>query len=79
MGLFVYTQKGSIISMVVLPTTEIIEPLYQGPGDLFRLEMRTAGKRFSLYQGPVDLFRLEIGKEKVFRSCNQLTISLSTQ
>ncbi len=32
----------------------------------FRLEMRTAGKRFSLYQGPVDLFRLEIGKEKVF-------------
>ncbi len=26
MGLFVYTQKGSIISMVVLPTTEIIEP-----------------------------------------------------
>ncbi|MFP7776902.1 hypothetical protein ACLHIP_10615, partial [Streptococcus dysgalactiae] len=28
MGLFVYTQKGSIISMVVLPTTEIIEPIY---------------------------------------------------
>ena len=27
MGLFVYTQKGSIISMVDLPTTEIIEPL----------------------------------------------------
>ena len=27
MGLFVYTQKGSIISMVVLPTTEIIEPI----------------------------------------------------
>ncbi|HHT7647263.1 TPA: hypothetical protein ACT2E0_002227, partial [Streptococcus suis] len=26
MGLFVYTQKGSIISTVVLPTTEIIEP-----------------------------------------------------
>ena len=26
MGLFVYTQKGSIISMVDLPTTEIIEP-----------------------------------------------------
>ena len=25
MGLFVYTQKGSIISMVDLPTTEIIE------------------------------------------------------
>jgi hypothetical protein len=26
MGLFVYTQKGSIVSMVDLPTTEIIEP-----------------------------------------------------
>ena len=26
MGLFVYTQKGSIISMVDLPTTETIEP-----------------------------------------------------
>ena len=30
MGLFVYTQKGSIISMVDLPTTEIIEPNYNG-------------------------------------------------
>ena len=28
MGLFVYTQKGSIISMVDLPTTEIIEPYF---------------------------------------------------
>ena len=28
MGLFVYTQKGSIISMVDLPTTEIIEPKF---------------------------------------------------
>ncbi|MFX3747502.1 hypothetical protein ACJBQZ_08870, partial [Streptococcus suis] len=27
MGLFVYTQKGSIISTVDLPTTEIIEPI----------------------------------------------------
>ncbi|MEG3228646.1 hypothetical protein RFK97_06370, partial [Streptococcus suis] len=26
MGLFVYTQKGSIISTVDLPTTDIIEP-----------------------------------------------------
>jgi hypothetical protein len=33
MGLFVYTQKGSIISMVVLPTTEIIEP------DIFGIEL----------------------------------------
>ena len=30
MGLFFYTQKGSIISMVDLPTTEIIEPLFLG-------------------------------------------------
>ncbi len=30
MGLFFYTQKGSIISTVVLPTTEIIEPLFNG-------------------------------------------------
>ena len=29
MGLFVYSQKGSIISMVDLPTTEIIEPEVQ--------------------------------------------------
>jgi hypothetical protein len=37
MGLFVYTQKGSIISMVDLPTTEIIEPKYQ--------EILLSGKR----------------------------------
>jgi len=35
MGLFVYTQKGSIISMVDLPTTEIIEPEFFGSGSLF--------------------------------------------
>ena len=29
MGLFFYTKKGSIISTVDLPTTEIIEPLNQ--------------------------------------------------
>ena len=28
MGLFFYTKKGSIISTVDLPTTEIIEPKY---------------------------------------------------
>jgi len=32
MGLFVYTQKGSIISMVDLPTTEIIEPDFEDNG-----------------------------------------------
>ncbi|RRR43307.1 DNA polymerase IV, partial [Streptococcus suis] len=31
MGLFFYTQKSSIISMVDLPTTDIIEPKKQLP------------------------------------------------
>ena len=31
MGLFFYTKKGSIISTVDLPTTEIIEPLFIYP------------------------------------------------
>ncbi|WP_228476586.1 hypothetical protein, partial [Streptococcus suis] len=35
MGLFVYTQKGSIISTVDLPTTEIIEPNQRGFGLFF--------------------------------------------
>ena len=30
MGLFFYTKKGSIISTVDLPTTEIIEPFSYG-------------------------------------------------
>ena len=30
MGLFFYTKKGSIISTVDLPTTEIIEPKKEG-------------------------------------------------
>ncbi len=29
MGLFFYTEKGSIISTVDLPTTDIIEPFYR--------------------------------------------------
>ena len=39
MGLFVYTQKGSIISMVDLPTTEIIEPFFL-PAILANLKQR---------------------------------------
>ncbi len=35
MGLFFYTQKGSIISMVVSPTTEIIEPFKTALGLFF--------------------------------------------
>ena len=31
MGLFFYTKKGSIISTVDLPTTEIIEPVFKVP------------------------------------------------
>ena len=37
MGLFFYTKKGSIISTVDLPTTEIIEPL--------KLQMRLQRKK----------------------------------
>ena len=55
MGLFVYTQKGSIISMVDLPTTEIIEPILAtldylnaqpkkaGFCGIIRLEIQTGG------------------------------------
>ena len=46
MGLFVYTQKGSIISMVVLPTTEIIEP---GNGNGWALHFQKLGKLFSRF------------------------------
>ncbi len=35
MGLFVYTQKGSIISIVDLPTTEIIEPEFSRLAEVF--------------------------------------------
>ncbi|MEG3310769.1 hypothetical protein, partial [Streptococcus sp. SS-4456] len=35
MGLFFYTQKGSIISTVDLPTTEIIEPIFREPNGSF--------------------------------------------
>ena len=50
MGLFVYTQKGSIISMVDLPTTEIIEPkkipkhLIWQDGVLFYILFRLTGR-----------------------------------
>ena len=40
MGLFFYTKKGSIISTVDLPTTEIIEPIIKekiGLASLFLL------------------------------------------
>ena len=33
MGLFFYTKKGSIISTVDLPTTEIIEPFFDVQSD----------------------------------------------
>ncbi|MCK3835141.1 YpmS family protein [Streptococcus suis] len=41
MGLFVYTQKGSIISTVDLPTTEIIEPLLIGCGIVLYTRIQT--------------------------------------
>ncbi|MFM0587049.1 hypothetical protein P7J12_11790, partial [Streptococcus suis] len=36
------------------------QPLYKWVTPRFKLEMRNAGRRFSLYQGPGDLFRLEM-------------------
>jgi len=45
MGLFVYTQKGSIISMVDLPTTEIIEPIFS----FRKKDQPKAGPRVSLF------------------------------
>ena len=38
MGLFFYTKKGSIISTVDLPTTEIIEPKKASVRELFLRE-----------------------------------------
>ena len=35
MGLFFYNNIGSIIPMVVLPTTEIIEPLFCDEGKIY--------------------------------------------
>ena len=43
MGLFFYTKKGSIISTVDLPTTEIIEPFFHEP------ENRKANKTSGLF------------------------------
>ncbi|MDT2750424.1 hypothetical protein P7H30_12065, partial [Streptococcus parauberis] len=43
MGLFVYT-KGSIISMVDLPTTEIIEPIFLDPS-LFKCYYHFMGEK----------------------------------
>ncbi|ATZ04546.1 hypothetical protein CVO91_11875 [Streptococcus suis] len=48
MGLFVYIQKGSIISMVDLPTTEIIEP--KNSSGLKRVRLPT----------PAQLIRLDL-------------------
>jgi hypothetical protein len=39
MGLFFYTKKGSIISTVDLPTTEIIEPIFEAFGKYRFLEV----------------------------------------
>jgi len=50
MGLFVYTQKGSIISMVDLPTTEIIEPIYKERTIMFSLLMLVNIRIFLFYR-----------------------------
>ncbi len=43
-GTFFYTQKGSIISTVVLPTTEIIEPNFL-QSFFFMLKIKNSQKR----------------------------------
>ncbi|NQN73296.1 hypothetical protein HPA01_11530, partial [Streptococcus suis] len=50
MGLFVYTQKGSIISLAGLPTTEIIEPIEKVPKScrLWNLFLFTCSLNFFL-------------------------------
>ena len=52
MGLFVYTKKGSIISTVDLPTTEIIEPK-KVPSSRLPLETRK-GYFYTLRKSKVD-------------------------
>ena len=52
MGLFFYNKIGSIIPMVVLPTTEIIEPFFCWRG-IQRYILK--GKQKALYKGLVYL------------------------
>ncbi|MFM0580707.1 hypothetical protein P7J30_01965, partial [Streptococcus suis] len=49
MGLFVYTQKGSIISTVDLPTTEIIEPLKFGVDKLLQTFFVCSSIEYSIF------------------------------
>ena len=46
MGLFFYTKKGSIISTVDLPTTEIIEPNFHDKVEILR---KTVGSGIDRY------------------------------
>ena len=48
MGLFVYTQKGSIISMVDLPTTEIIEPKFPAKKTFSMLILKHSQRSISM-------------------------------
>ena len=40
-GTFFYNKIGSIISIGDLPTTNIIEPSFSGPVDLFFMSLKT--------------------------------------
>ncbi len=68
MGLFVYTQKGSIISMVVLPTTEIIEPIYLG----FKVRKVPKAERLPLdvFDEFIGRFQLSVGIWKLHGVCD---------
>ncbi|MFS9149338.1 hypothetical protein, partial [Streptococcus infantis] len=49
MGLFFYNKIGSIIPMVVLPTTEIIEPLLAGGSFWVSKSFKNFPNRFQVF------------------------------
>ncbi|MFX3678103.1 hypothetical protein ACJBPV_12090, partial [Streptococcus suis] len=53
-GTFFYTQKSSIISMVDLPTTDIIEPFFQWMTTLlkFQVKLNQANTKGLAHAGP---------------------------
>ncbi|MGT2656998.1 hypothetical protein ACVRWD_08215, partial [Streptococcus varani] len=60
MGLFVYTQKGSITSIVVLPTTEIIEPFCESPMGSFFVPQKYLKLYNKILHISVDLWNIMI-------------------
>ena len=59
MGLFFYNKIGSIIPMVVLPTTEIIEPRFSR--DFFFIDLRNIFESLLQYLQPICFGRHHCG------------------